>query len=98
MRCPLSLAWLPLSLALGCASLHHHPKAAARPAPDPKFALQQYRLGIDAYSNSRYAEAIRHWRQAQGMDPHLPRVQEYINRARSMIKNLHDLDEVSDAQ
>jgi outer membrane protein assembly factor BamD (BamD/ComL family) len=82
----LSLAVLALA---GCASTKQAEKAAARKKQaELKLALKHYKQGIDAYTNSRYAEAINHWRITKEKDPDNTMAAEYIQRAENVLKNL----------
>jgi hypothetical protein len=81
---------LVLFAALGCA---HGPK---KPTPGQrrrleKHALMHYRLGIDAYTNSRYAEAIFQWKETLKYQPDFPNVKDYIERAKRADKTLKSI-------
>lgn len=86
---PLSLL-LVFALTLGaCASTPKAKKAEARKkAAEMKLAIKHYHQGIDAYTNSRYAEAIKHWRVTLEKDPANPNAKEYIERAENVLTNL----------
>jgi outer membrane protein assembly factor BamD (BamD/ComL family) len=76
-------------LAAGCASMKNSEKAAQRKKQaELKLALKHYKQGIDAYTNSRYAEAITHWRITQEKDPSNTMAAEYIQRAENVLKNM----------
>jgi len=83
---------LVLSSALllgGCVSAKktaHRKKAPV--TPEQQLALKEYHLGIDAYTNSRYAEAIKHWQVTVAKDPENDKAPEYIERAETMLKAL----------
>jgi hypothetical protein len=81
----------------GCAST---PKKTAhhKPAPTPaeRLALKQYKMGIDAYANTRYSEAIKHWKLTLANDPTdatavTGNAAAYIGRAEAMLKATKDI-------
>lgn len=61
---------------------------AKRPAPTPaeQTALRHYKMGIDAYANDQYAEAISHWKVTLANDPTNLNAADYIARAQNMLK------------
>jgi hypothetical protein len=84
--------FLSLGLALllsGCATSRAG-KSARKPAPTPseKLAMRHYKMGIDAYANTQYSEAIKHWKVTLDKDPENPNAKEYIARAENMLKVL----------
>jgi hypothetical protein len=85
----LALALLGLFSLSACA-----PSARMRRADEQKRkkiemeALKHYRLGIDAYTDDRYAEAINEWKQVLALDPKYPNAEDYIKRAETMEKAL----------
>jgi outer membrane protein assembly factor BamD (BamD/ComL family) len=86
---PLLSALLCAGLIAGCATGKSAERAAARKKQaELKLALKHYKQGIDAYTNSRYAEAIEHWRITQAKDPSNTMAGEYILRAETVMKNL----------
>jgi hypothetical protein len=88
-----ALCWgLFLYAALaGCASTPKkvsHKKPPLTPAE--RLALKHYKMGIDAYANTRYSEAINDWKVTLANDPSNPNAAEYINRAERMLKATKD--------
>lgn len=88
-------AWaLGLSLTLvfflsACASSGAKKTATPKkhvPTPAERLAIKHYKLGIDAYANDKYAEAINHWKVTLANDPENPNAAEYIGRAENMLK------------
>lgn len=81
--------WLCLGLLLtGCASTGAKKAAQRKKSAEMRLAVKNYKEGIDAYTNSRYAEAIKHWRITLEKDPTNPNAQNYIQRAETVLKNL----------
>lgn len=76
-------------LSGACVSTAKAKKAEQRKkAAEMKLAIKHYHQGIDAYTNSRYAEAIKHWRVTLEKDPANPMAGEYIERAEKVMINL----------
>lgn len=93
MKLPVRSLLMVAALALWLGACATAKPGSPHLSPQQKYALKQYHLGIDAYSNSHYARAIKHWKEAEAKDPTLPRVQEYIDRAQNMIKGLKTMDD-----
>ena len=88
-----ALRWGVLFFAVlaGCASTPKKPHHKPAPTPAERLALKHYKLGIDAYANTRYSEAITHWKATLANDPTdatslTPNAAAYIGRAEMMIK------------
>ena len=76
---------LMLSL-VGCATGGKKTARKPKVTPEARMAIKHYKLGIDSYTNSRYAEAINHWKITLEKDPANPNAAEYIGRAENMLK------------
>ncbi len=86
---PIAILACAALLLGGCAGTQQAQKAEARKKRvEMKLALKHYKQGIDAYTNSRYAEAIQHWRVTLEKDPQHEKAGEYIERAETVMKNL----------
>jgi hypothetical protein len=99
LRRSIALCWGLLFFAAlaGCASapkkVSHHKPA---PTPAERLALKQYKMGIDAYANTRYSEAIKHWKLTLANDPTdetnvTSNAAAYIGRAEAMLKATKDI-------
>ena len=73
---------------LGCAASTAKTHSTKNPASTPasRLAIKHYKMGIDSYANSRYSEAISHWKITLEKDPQNPNAAEYIARAENMLK------------
>jgi Tfp pilus assembly protein PilF len=91
-RHPFQTTLLIALLATGCASTPQKKRQAQHQKKKLQLeALQQYRLGIDSYSDDRYAEAIQAWKKTLEIDPNYPNAKEYIERAEKVEKTYHSI-------
>ena len=85
MKRLISIVMLTAALATGCASPQAKKAELKQQQKHKKKieiqALTHYRKGIDAYTNTRYAEAITHWKKTLELEPEYPNAKEYIDRA-----------------
>jgi len=82
IRKPIFIACLGVLLAAGCASGPKAKKAEAHKQKKIELqALKHYRLGIDDYVNTRYAEASLEWKKTLELDPKNANAALYIERA-----------------
>jgi outer membrane protein assembly factor BamD (BamD/ComL family) len=75
-------------LASGCAT--HKVKHGNRRIHQE--ALEHYHMGIDSYTNSSYAEAIRQWKITLKLDPNFPNARNYILRAEKADKTFKAME------
>jgi hypothetical protein len=80
----------------GCASAPKKSHKKPVPTPAERLALKQYKMGIDAYANTRYSEAIKHWKLTLANDPTdatdvTGNAAAYIGRAEAMLKATKDV-------
>jgi hypothetical protein len=91
---PLILLICAGALVAGCASTP--PKTKETKHQLYLEAEQHYHRGIDAYTNSRYAEAIRQWQLTLDYEPGYPNVHQYIARAQRAERSITALSSAAD--
>jgi outer membrane biogenesis lipoprotein LolB len=74
-----------------CASSQAHRAEIRRQKKIQLQALKHYRMGIDDYVNTKYAEAISNWKQTLDLDPNYPNAKEYILRAETAQKSINSI-------
>lgn len=92
---PITLILGAGALVAGCASSPPKPKAETKHQLYLE-AEQHYHRGIDAYTNSRYAEAIRQWQLTLDYEPGYPNVRQYIARAKRAENSITALSSQAD--
>jgi Tfp pilus assembly protein PilF len=83
---------LCLVLTLGACSTQQKRKAEIKKQKKIQLqAMKHYRLGIDDYVNTKYAQAITEWKQTLVLDPENPNAKEYIERAEKAQKAISSI-------
>lgn len=79
-------------LATGCASPQSKKAEVRKKKKIELQALKHYRMGIDAYTNTRYAEAISEWKKTLELEPEHPNAALYIDRAEKARQALKSIE------